>query len=263
MKKIIAVIVLAFSILACGQFLSPQQLATQTAVAADATSVASTAVALASTATAASWTPVPTSTPAIDYSGDLGIFSAQIYDGPGTDYPVTFLFSGKVTIVGQAYQCAWFKVVSNSDPTNSGWISADKLSYSLQCSDVQEADFTPAPTLTSTDTPVPPTDTPIPPTNTPLPLPVAATSAPSAPSAPSVSCLVNSNIIISNRSGAPFTIYLTGPGSFTFSIGASEHTTEKVCSGSYNYTIYGTCNGNPASGSGRISDGDQVAFMCK
>ena len=160
-----------------------------------------------------------------------------------------------MTIVGQANNCAWFKVVSNADSTATGWVSAGKLTYTVQCSDVQLADFPPPPIPTSTDTPFPPTDTPLP--------PPVATSAPSAPSAPSVNCLVNSNIIIQNRSGSPFTIYLSGPGSFVFSIGASGTSTVKVCSGSYNYTITGTCKGAPASGSGRISDGDQVYFACK
>ena len=257
MKKFIAVIILAMSIVACGQFQSPQQLSTQTAVSLAETSVASTAVSLASTATASSWTPTA---PPVDYTGDLGIFSGQLFEGPDTKYPVAYLASGKVTIVGQAYQCAWFKVISKTDPSQSGWISADKFSHTVACADVKQADFPPVPVPTSTDTPIPPTDTPIPPTDTPIPV---VPTAPKAPSAPSVSCQVNSNIIIQNRSGAAFTIYLTGPGSFTFYISAGAYQTVKVCSGSYNYTIYGTCNGSPASGSGRISDGDQVYFACR
>ena len=107
----------------------------------------------------------------------------------------------------------------------------------------------------------PATATPLPsPTLTPLPLPPIATSKPPAPS---VSCQINSNIIIQNRSGSPLTLYLTGTGSFTFNLGSGDYSTVKVCSGSYNYTVYGTCNGSPANGSGRISDGDQVYFACK
>ena len=180
---------------------------------------------------------------------------AELYSGPGEAYSSLILTTNQVTIIGQAYQCAWFKVVSNADATLAGWISADKLSYTVKCSDVQAADYPPAPLPTSTDTPVPPTDTPLPPpTNT---------SAPKAPPPSGVSCLINSNIIISNRSGAPFTINLSGPANFSFYIGAAEYSTVKVCSGSYDYTIYGTCNGSPASGSGRISDGDQVGFICQ
>jgi hypothetical protein len=254
MKKIIALFVIAMSIISCGQFQSSQQLATQTAAASTATSVVLTAEALAQAATEAAWTPTPTSTPAIDYSAQINGTSAQLFAGPGETYSSMILDTDKVTIIGQAYQCAWFKVVSNADSNKSGWISADEITYSVKCSDVQVADFPPAPLPTSTDTPIPPTDTPLP--------PPTSTKAPAAPSAPSVSCQVNSNIIIQNRSGAPVTIYLSGPGSFAFSIGASETSTVKVCSGSYNYTIYGTCNGSAASGSGRISDGDQVYFHC-
>jgi hypothetical protein len=256
MKKIITLLVLVMSILACGQFQSSQQLATQTAAASAATSMASTAQALAIAATEAAWTPTPTSTPAIDYTAHLGSNGAELFDGPSENYSITFLSIDKVTVIGQAYQCAWFKVASSADPTMTGWVKADKISYTVQCSDVQAVGFPPPPLPTLTDTPFPPT-------NTPLPPPPIATSAPSAPSAPSVSCQINSNIIIQNRSGAPFTIYLTGPGSFTFSIGPSENSTVKVCSGSYNYTIYGTCNGSSANGSGRISDGDQVYFACR
>jgi hypothetical protein len=231
MRKHIAYIVIVMSILACGQFQSPQALSRQTAISA------------------ASLTPVPTDTLAVDYFGDLGIFSAQVYDSPGTDYPVIFVFSRKVTIIGRAYQSAWLKVVSISDPTEAGWISADKLTYTLTCPDLQEADFAPVPIPTSTDTPLPPTP--------------VATSAPAVRSAPSVSCIINSNIIIQNRSGAPFTIYLTGPGNFTFNLGAVDYSTVKVCSGSYNYPVYGNFHGSPVSGSGRVSDGDQVYFACK
>jgi hypothetical protein len=105
----------------------------------------------------------------------------------------------------------------------------------------------------------PATETPLPsPTNTPVPPPPAATSAPAAPA---VSCEVNSNIIISNRTGEPFTLYLTGPGNFTFNL-APDANTVRVCSGTYNYTLYATCNGSAVSGSGKVSDGDQVYLAC-
>ena len=255
MKKYLALFVITMLLSACGQFQSTQQLATQTAAASTATSVAVTAKALAQAATEAAWTPTFTSTPAIDYSAHLKSISTIIYSGPGEAYSSAFLTTNAVTIIGQAYQCAWFKIVVNDNKSLIGWINADELNYTVQCSDVQAADYPPAPLPTSTDTPVPPTNTPVPPT------PVA-TAAPAKPVAPTVNCLVNSNIIIQNRSGAPFTINLSGPGSFSFYIGPGDSTTVKVCSGSYNYTIYGTCHGSPASGSGRISDGDQVYFTC-
>jgi hypothetical protein len=96
------------------------------------------------------------------------------------------------------------------------------------------------------------------PTATPTRAPAAVNPAPAA-----VSCQVDSNIIISNRSGSPFTIQLSGPGSFSFSMGATAYSTVKVCSGTYTYYIYGTCNGHAASGTGKISDGDQVYFACR
>ncbi len=249
MKKYIAILLLALSVLACGLGPSTQLLTTQTALA-------STVAAVSELSTKAASTEIPASVPTLDYVAILT--GSDLYDGPDESYPKAAYIYGDVTIIGQAYECAWFKVVSNSNSSYTGWASADKLSYSIKCPDVPAADFPPVPP-TSTITPVP---SPIA-TDTPLPT-LTATEAPAnvVPPPAAVSCLINSNIIIQNRSGAPFTLNLTGPGNFTFYLGADDYSTVKVCSGSYDYTVYGTCNGSPASGSGRISDGDQVYFSC-
>jgi uncharacterized protein YraI len=182
----------------------------------------------------------------------------DFFSGPGDKYPRIGSLHGQVTIVGQAFNCAWFKVVSISNPSDSGWVLAEKLAYSIHCSVVEVSDVPPLPT-TPTFTPTQEPTT----TKTPLPLPTATQKpASDAPPPPAVSCMVNSIIIIQNRSGAPFTLYLTGPGSFTFYLGADDYSKVEVCSGSYDYYVEGTCNGSPASGSGRISDGDQVYFEC-
>ena len=196
--------------------------------------------------------PMPTSTPAIDYSASIGSSGADLFSGPGENYPKTITLQGDVTIIGQAYSCSWFKVASVSNSTDIGWISADNLTYSVNCSDVKLVAFPPAPQPTPTDTPLP----------SPTATATKAASIPVPPGSPNVNCEINSNIIIQNRSSDPFTLVLSGTANFTFYIGAGEYTTEKVCSGSYNYIVYGTCNGAPATGSGRISDGDQVYFVC-
>jgi hypothetical protein len=249
MKKYIAILLLALSVLACGLGPSTQILATQTALA-------STVAAVSDLSTKAASTEIPASVSTPDYVAK--ITGAQLYNGPDESYPKTAFLYGDVTIIGQAYNCGWFKVVSNSNSSLMGWISADKFSHSINCLDVKAADFPPVPPS--------PTITPIPTptaTDTPLPTPTA-TKVPATvvPPPPAVSCQINSNIIIQNRSGAPFTLNLTGPGNFTFYLGADDYSTVRVCSGTYNYTVYGTCNGSPASGSGRISDGDQVYFAC-
>jgi hypothetical protein len=249
MKKYIAILLLALSVLACGLGPSSQLITTQTALA-------STAAAVSDLSTKAAWTEMPASVPTPDYVAKLT--GSDLYSGPDESYPKTAFIYGDVTIIGQAYECAWFEVVSNSNSSYTGWVRANKLSRSIKCSDVIAADIPPVPP-TPTITPIPTPSA----TDTPLPTPTA-TEVPAnvVPPPPAVSCQINSNIIIQNRSGAPFTLNLTGPGNFTFYLGADDYSTVKVCSGTYNYTVYGTCNGSPASGSGRISDGDQVYFAC-
>ena len=247
MKKMLATLVLALSIIACGFGQSSDLAPTQTALA-------STAAAISDLATQAAWTAVPTATPALDFGATAMVPGTYLFSGPGTDYPQLSMISNKVTILGQAYGCSWFKVVSTSITADIGWVSADKLSYNIACADVQPANFPPVPQPTATDTPLP--------TVAPTPTATKKAASPGVPGNGPVNCQINSNIIIQNRSGSPFTIYLTGPATFTFSIGSGEYTTVQVCSGTYNYTVYGTCNGSAATGTGRISDGDQVYFQC-
>ena len=190
----------------------------------------------------------PTFTPTLDYTANLGTAGNILYGGPGENYPEAGLDFGDVTIIGQAYGCAWFEVVSNSDSSQSGWISADKLTYTEDGPDVKAVAIPPTPTSTP-----PPTDTALPPT---------ATPHAAAPGVPVVTCKISSNILISNRSGSNATLYLNGPGSFVFNL-APDANTVHVCIGTYTYTIYGTCNGKSSSGSGKISDGDNIYFYCE
>jgi uncharacterized protein YraI len=251
MKKYMAILFLALSILACSVGNSSQLVSTQTALT-------STAEAISRLSTQSAWTSTPAAAPAPDFTAEIGPAGADFFSGPGEKYPRIGSIHGQVTIVGQAFQCAWFKVVSNSSASDSGWVSAEKLTYSINCKDVEVSDIPPLPSTPSfTPTPQPTA------TKTPPPLPTATQKpASDAPAPPAVGCMVNSNIIIQNRSGAPFTLYLTGPGSFTFYLSADEYSTVEVCSGTYDYYVEGTCNGSAASGSGRISDGDQVYFEC-
>jgi len=102
------------------------------------------------------------------------------------------------------------------------------------------------------------------PTETPSPT-ATATPRPTntyVPQSVEPSCMVNSNIRIDNRTDGAATLFLTGPGSFTFSLPQGSNTV-LVCSGSYDYTISGTCGGSAASGMGRISDGDDIYFYCQ
>jgi hypothetical protein len=197
-------------------------------------------------AIAAAWTEIPSLGPTPDYTGHLGINGARLYSGPAEFYDHFFTYYDEVTILGQAHNCAWFKVTTNSSPADVGWIGADKFTYSVDCSDVKALEILPTPFPSPTFTRRPPTKVPS-----------------SGGNAPNVnSCQVNSNIHITNRSGYPITLLLTGPGKFTFYLAADEYSTVLVCSGTYNYSIYGNCSGTSTTHTGKISDGDQLNFSC-
>ena len=181
-----------------------------------------------------------------DYTAHLGLSGAYLYGGPGENYPATFTSYDEVTIIGKAYGCTWFKVVTNSNPSESGWVSAAKLSYTVKCSDVIEIPIPPTPMPTLTDTPLPPTKTP----------------RPTATDTPATGCQVDSTITIDNQTGSIATIYLRGPDYFVFTLAVGSNTL-KVCAGTYNDTIEGTCNGAPDSGSGTLSSGDDFVIDCK
>ena len=81
-------------------------------------------------------TEVPTTlSPTSGLTASPGSY-AELYEGPGEYYiAIENLYtSGKVTIVGQAFDCAWLKVSSSTG--NSGWVSADKVTYAAKCSDI-------------------------------------------------------------------------------------------------------------------------------
>jgi uncharacterized protein YraI len=195
--------------------------------------------------TTLTFSPTFTSTP--DFTAGTGLTGVDLYGGPGEYYAQTAFVNGDVTILGQAYGCSWFKVVSVTNSSDIGWVSADKLKYTVECSIVKTVDIpsTPMPTAT----------------NMPLPTATSTKFAQVAPPTSAANCQINSNIIISNRSGNPITLILKGPASFTFNL-PPDTKSVLVCSGTYDYTIYGTCNGSPASGSGKISDGDKFIFNC-
>jgi len=254
-KKFLIVILIFVCITACGQFQSIQQLGTQTAFASTATSFESTAssyqgtaAALAISATDAAWTAVPTATTAIDYTAHIGVNGAQLYDGPGENYDGRFLFTDKVTIIGQAYNCAWFKIISNADSSMVGWISADKIAYTVHCSDVQAADYPAPPLPTETDTLFP-----------------TATKKPANNIIPPAqnSCKPQSAMVIGNRTGATATFTLKGPGTFYVTLPPDKNTTFAVCEGCYD--LYFTSSGCGGGGgyAGKICDGFNGWVYCK
>ena len=81
-------------------------------------------------------TPTPESTAEIVSSGVIA--GTSLYKGPGEYYPEAGFVFGYVTIIGQVYECSWFKVTSSTG-NNTGWLSADKITYTGQCSDIPVA----------------------------------------------------------------------------------------------------------------------------
>jgi serine/threonine protein kinase len=139
----------------------------------------------------ATFTTMPTLTATPGFTVSSGYTGAMLYTGPGTYYPQVSFIYGDVTIIGQAYACSWYQVVSVDEPGVIGWTRADRLEYKGNCSDVKIVDI-PA---------------------TPLPLPTftliptatkkqAATSAPSVPPQSSNQCNAASSMTIGNRTGA-------------------------------------------------------------
>ena len=107
----------------------------------------------------------------------------------------------------------------------------------------------PTATLVPSETP---TRTPAP-TNTPRP------RATAVPVTPTVSCSVDSSILIENNTGGTLTLYLSGQAKFTFYVKTGNQTIA-VCAGSYSYTAYG-CGG--ASRNGTMSSGEEHEFWCE
>lgn len=104
---------------------------------------------------------------------------------------------------------------------------------------------------------LPPTATP---TSTPTSTPTqTATFRPLPTNTPVPSCVANSSITIINNTGGYITLYLSGPGSFSFELPAGTHTIS-VCPGAYSYTVYG-CSGAYLNGS--MNSGEEHTFFCE
>ena len=104
---------------------------------------------------------------------------------------------------------------------------------------------------------LPPTATP---TSTPTSTPTqTATFKPLPTNTPEPSCVANSSITIKNDTGGYMTLYLTGPGSFSFELAPGTHTIS-VCPGAYSFTGYG-CGG--AYLNGTMNSGEEHTFWCE
>ena len=92
-----------------------------------------------------------TSIPVI--TAKVGVAGATLYTGPGENYPKINFTYNDLTIVGQAYSCAWLKVIAKSSSgSQDGWVNASRVTYTAKCSDIPVAEYASAPSFTPTST---------------------------------------------------------------------------------------------------------------
>jgi hypothetical protein len=177
---------------------------------------------------------------AIDFSANILSGGTDIYAGPGLDYPMIGNISGEVIITGQGYGCTWFQVYSASTGL-SGWLSADKIAYTVACADVPgvtiPATLAPSPTKTFTPT--------ITLTLTPTFTLTSTSNTSGFGGSSDPGCLVQSSMTIGNRTGDYATFILVGPGRFYISLAPDVSNLIPVCEGCYD--VYVTSNACGAS----------------
>ena len=154
-------------------------------------------------------TTTPTDTPTPPPSPDAVVdgYFAAMYSGPGTVYKDLGSVRQEVEleVIGQAYDCAWLKVIippSLSLEGTQGWVAVERVLLNLPC------DLIPA--------------APIPPTPTPTPTPTPDTR-------PTVS------IGVANFTGCTLTLTLDGPAQYRFIIEPGEVPVVEVVPGTYSY----------------------------
>jgi len=176
-----------------------------------------------------------------------------LYGGPGEYYPQVGFVFGDVTIIGQAYGCSWYQVVSTSDATSIGWASAEKLIYKGKCSEVTAAEIPPTPLPLPTFTLIPTATNTLVPTSKPAGIPGSAAN----------SCSALSAMTIGNRTGAYADFKLVGPGTFYVSLPPDVNTLISVCEGCYDvYILNGACGDASGSMVFRLCDGFNGWIYC-
>ena len=184
-------------------------------------------------------TPEPTFTKTPEPGAIVDTDSLNIREGPGTMYGiVTGVDRGDLLeITGQAYNCEWLKVKTESGV--SGWVSADLVKFEQSCSSIPSAAIPPTPIPLPTSTPVP------------VQLPTATAQAPSGKTI---------TVKIVNNTGGTLSLNLSGPASYSFTFGTGSHNI-KILPGTYTYTAWGC--GSSMSGTKNLKKVDTWTFYCK
>ena len=176
-------------------------------------------------------TPQPTNTPTPEPGAIVDTESLNIRSGPDTAYSIVGSASkgDRLDIIGKAYNCSWLKIESMDGV--EGWVAADLVIYSLECSEIPAAS--------------------IPPTLIPLPTFTPTTQAPQGKTV---------SVKIINNTGGSLTLNLSGPATYSFTLGPGTHTIQ-VIPGTYTYTAWGC--GATASGSKKLTKGDEWTWFCE
>ncbi len=199
--------------------------------------------------------PEPEKPEVKDFSASVFYSGTDLYGGPGVDYPIVGNVSGEVTITGQGYGCTWFQVSSSTG--QSGWLSADKIAYTIACADVPGVAIPPTARPPATDTQTPTITLTLTPTFT------LTKTAQSGFIVPTVGCPVQSQILLGNRTGKTATFMLVGPATFFFTIYQDVANKIAVCEGCYDVYIVGNvCGTGDGQYAFRICDGFDGWVYC-
>jgi hypothetical protein len=202
------------------------------------------------TQTAAAWTPT------LDFTGSVFPGGADLYAGPGEEYPKIGFVQDMVTITGQGLGCTWFQVYSAA-ANMTGWLKADQMTYIIPCADVPGVPIPPAPEPTATKTLIPSRTFTLEPTLT-----FTKTQAQGF-IIPTPGCPLQSQILLGNRTGTPATFMLVGPATFYFTVLPDIANRFPVCEGCYDvYLTSSACGDTSGTFVGRICDGFDGWFYC-
>jgi hypothetical protein len=216
-----------------------------------------TQTAQSATDIAASWTATP------DFTGVIAPQGADLYAGPAENYPITGFVLDNVMIIGQAYGCTWFFV--NSPANNlTGWVRADKVSYSVRCADVAASTIPPTPIPSATFTLLPSSTFTLVPTATKTLVPTkkASGGGGSGGGGDSVSCPLQDTLTLGNRTGAYGYFTLVGPATIHFELPPDENSSIKVCEGCYDLYVSSSGCGGGGGYMGRICSGFNGWIQC-
>lgn len=159
-------------------------------------------------------TPLPTDTPestATPTPAPVATLNANanLRAGPGVVYAVvvSLTLGTEVQVIAKDTDSSWLNVTDEKSG-QSGWISVTLVTYTFDLDSIPVADV------------IPPTPT----------------FAPVVPDTPTASLAMNVHIAVTDSLEVPVTVYLDGPYTTSFTVGAGSTITVTIPEGTYSYT---------------------------